>query len=72
MQAAARNVLIVITLSILGLILAMNLPQSANLDNGIVLPSSVPENMASANTAVELVSSVDWSKIKAEPAAPTF
>jgi hypothetical protein len=71
MKAAARNVLIVITAAVIGLLLAMNLPQSPSVDNGVA-PEGIAANVAGANNASDLVSSVDWSKIKQEPMSPTF
>lgn len=72
MKAAEGNVLIAIALFVLGLLLAMNWTPSTAIDKGIVSPAGIPENLASTNTSAELVSSVDWSKIKQEPMAPTF
>ena len=71
MKAATRNVLIVIAASVFGLLVAMNLPQGTRADNG-VSPEWTAANLAGANNASDLVSSVDWSKIKQEPMAPTF
>ena len=72
MKAAERNVLIAIALFVLGLLLAMNWTPSTPVDKGIVSPVGIPANVASTSTSAELVSSVDWSKIKQEPMAPTF
>jgi len=66
MKAAAKNVLIVMGASVFGLLLSMSLPQDIRVDG----PASA--RMASADKAADLVSSVDWSKIKLEPAAATF
>jgi len=69
MKTAVTNVLIVLTLMISGGLLAMNRNKAPSLDAGAA-PTSA--NLAMANPSVELVSSVDWSKIKPEQVSPTF
>jgi hypothetical protein len=66
MKAATANVLIVMGASVFGLFLAMSQSQDIRAD-GVV-----PVQMASASSAADLVSSVDWSKVKLEPAVTTF
>jgi hypothetical protein len=66
MKAASKNVLIVMGASVFGLLLAMNQPQDTRVD-GVAAAQ-----VASASNAADLVSSVDWSKIKLEPAVTTF
>jgi hypothetical protein len=66
MKAATTNVLIVMGASVFGLLLAMNQPQDIRVDG------AATAQMASAGNSADLVSSVDWSKIKLEPAVTTF
>jgi len=58
MKAAARNVLIVIAAAQFGLLLAMNLPKRARVDNGLV-PEWTAANPAGANNAPEVTLVVD-------------
>jgi hypothetical protein len=69
MKTAVTNVVIVLTLMISGGLLAMSRDKAPSLDAGAVPTSS---NLAKASPSVELVSSVDWSKIKSEQVSPTF
>jgi hypothetical protein len=71
MKAPARNILILTAASVFGLLLAMNPPQSTRVDSG-VSPEGIAAFLAGANNGSDLVSSVDWSKIKQEPLSPTF
>jgi hypothetical protein len=70
-ESSRKNVLIVIAAAVFGLLLAMNLPHSTRVDNGLA-PEWIAANLAGANNASDLVSSVDWSKIKQELMSPTF
>jgi hypothetical protein len=72
MKAAERTILIAIALFVLGLLLAMNWTPRTAIDKGTGSPVGIPANLASTNTSIELVSSVDWSKIKQEAMSPTF
>ena len=66
MKAATTNVLIVMGATVFGLFLAMNQPQDTRVD-GVAAAQ-----VASADNAADLVNSVDWSKIKLEPAVTSF
>jgi hypothetical protein len=72
MKVVQRKSMIVITLFILGLLVAMNWTPSNAMNKGVVSPVGIPENLASANTGIELVTSVDWVKVRQEPMSPTF
>jgi hypothetical protein len=72
MKTVEKNVLIVITLFLFGLILALNLAPSSALDKGIPIPAAAPAHLASGDTSSELVSSIDWAQLKQESVAPTF
>lgn len=52
MKAAAGNGLIVIAVAVIGLLLAMNLPQSTGIDNGVT-PEEIAANLAGANNATD-------------------
>jgi len=71
MKTVTNNVLILVAASTFGLVMAMALPQSTIADNAVTL-DGISSNVVVANTQHELVSSVDWSKIKQEPTSPTF
>jgi hypothetical protein len=71
MKTAANNALVLVAAAAFGLVLAMALPQSSIADNSVTL-DGISANLIVASNQSELVSSVDWSKIQAEPASPTF
>lgn len=71
MKAATRNILILIAASVCGLLFAMNLPQSARVDNAVSVVG-IAANPAGVSNTSDLVSSVNWSKVKQEPMSPTF
>jgi hypothetical protein len=71
MKTVAKDVLVLVAASTFGLVLAMTAPQSASADNGAAL-EGYSATVTGANSQSDLVSSVDWSKIKQEPTSPTF
>lgn len=66
MKAATKNVLIVMSASVFGLLLSMSATQDIRVDGAAFT------NLASAGNGADLVGSVDWSKVKMEPAVTTF
>jgi hypothetical protein len=71
MKVAKNEVLVLVAASVFGMLLAMTSPHGIAFDNG---PSAevVGVSPVNADFGTELVSSVDWSKIKQEPMSPTF
>ena len=69
MKTAVTNVLIVLALLICGGLLTLNRSKAPSLDGGV---TPVSANLASGKAGFELVSSVDWNKLKQEQVSPTF
>ena len=71
MKTASKEVLVLVAASTFGLVMAMTLPQSAIAESGVSF-EEISATFPVASTQNELVSSVDWSKVKQEPVSPTF